>query len=200
MLEFLDENSIDESELNDLLKEYNQLAKAMDQRLVRLEQASKEKGFSSVLNFAYQKAMKSIEKWSGPGANRFNRNTPKTAQGLRGKISDMLRFKEYKSSTKAGIKRTYKDVAKTTNNKYGTNLKWDKLEDLYTSSEWEWLKNKFGSDTAMKIIAQIENNRVYITKMIEEHQQVDFQLENNKVNDGIIEALDKYGLDLVNLY
>ncbi len=184
----------------DLLKEYKKLAKQADQRLVRLESAAKEKGFSNVLNFAYQKAMKSIEKWSGGGATRFNRNTPGKAQSLRAKIADIKTFLGYRSSTKAGIKRTYKQVAKSTNQKYGTDLSWDKLEDLYNSSEWEWLESQYGSDTAIRAIGQITENKDYLEKALKERDQVDFQIENAKVKEAVEAAVGKYGLDLVNLY
>ena len=184
----------------DLLKEYTKLAKQADQRLVRLESAAKEKGFSNVLNFAYQKAMKSIERWSGGGAKRFNRNTPEKAQSLRAKIADIKQFLGYKSSTKAGIKRTYKQVAKSTNQKYGTDLTWDKLEDLYNSSEWEWMEAQYGSDTAMRAIGQINENQDYLENAIKKHEQVDFQIGNAKVKEAVEASIEKYGLDLVNLY
>ena len=187
-------------DLSDLKREYTKLAKRADQRLVRLENAPGEKGLSNILKFGYQKAMKMIERWSGSGAKRFNQNMPTTEKRLRAKIADMERFLKYKSSTRAGIKKVYKQVANTTNELYNTKLTWDKLEDLYESEIWKKLVETYGSDTAIRMIGQVDQNKDYFKQALKNHEQIDFQVEDDKVQEAIEESLDKYGLDLVNLY
>ena len=45
---------------NAMLAERNRLAKALNQRMVRLERYSKRQGLSEILKFAYQKAQQYI--------------------------------------------------------------------------------------------------------------------------------------------
>ena len=47
------------------LQYYKRLAKVADQRLVRLEQLSKQEGFEKVTRFAYERAMRDLELYGG---------------------------------------------------------------------------------------------------------------------------------------
>ena len=186
--------------MSSLMKEYRQLAKQADQRLVRLEKLSDKKGFENVLEHAYSRAMKSIEKWSGSGASRFNRKPPATEAGLRSKISDIKRFLGMSSSSKAKIKRNYMKRADKINEQYGTDITWEDLDDLFESEQWEKLAKEYGSKTAMKVIGQIQDNKDYIKNKLESGKKVNFNLKNKKVGQAVEETIAKYGIDVIDMF
>lgn len=188
------------SDLSSLKAQYKTLAAAADKRLQRLEAFSKEKGYKNIKNFAYRKGIQFAERMFGSGATRFSRKTPDNKNRLRSMIADLQKFMEYKTGTKTGIKKMYKQVVNTTNAKYGTALTVDKLEDFYNSSKWQWLEAQYHSDKAIQVVGQIEQNKDYIRKMLEDHKQVDFQLDDRAVEEAIEAAIEKYGLDVVDLY
>lgn len=188
------------TDLSSLKSEYKTLAAAADKRMQRLETLSTQKGFKNIKSFAYSKGIKFAERMFGSGATRFSRKVPDNKSTIRSMISDLQKFMQYKTGTKSGIKKMYKQVAATTNEKYGTDLTIDKLEDFYNSSKWKWLEGKYGSDIAITVVGEIEQNKDYIKKMLENHEQVDFQLDDRAVEQGIKAAIEKYGLDVVDLY
>lgn len=103
---------------------YHRIAKVADQRLVRLEQLSKEKGFEGVTEYAYRNAQKALDVWGG---NRFNTKMPESANLRNEKIADMIHFIESKTSTKGGIVNTYEKRAATMKKNYGLDITWQKL-------------------------------------------------------------------------
>ena len=141
--------------LNDL---YRRLAKVADQRLVRLEKLSSEEGFNTATKWAYARAQKDIQKYSGAGATRFNTKPPENEAQLKAKINDMRAFISAPSSTKTGIVSVYKKKAETTNKRYGTNFTWEDIAKLYISGQGKKLeKDVAASKTLMKAIARIQN-------------------------------------------
>ena len=60
-----------------LQKEYKQLAKRADQRLVRIEKLVNDPLYANVDKFAYARAKKDIEHIFGAGNNRFNKKLDK---------------------------------------------------------------------------------------------------------------------------
>ena len=185
--------------MSSLMKEYRQLAKQADQRLVRLEQLTDKKGFERILEHAYARAMKSIEHWT-PGAKRFNRKPPTTEEGLRSKISDIKRFLGMKSSSKAKIKKNYIERAEKINEDYGTNITWEDLDDLFESEQWEKLAKEYGSKTAAKVVGQIQDNKDYIKKKLESGEKAAFNLKNKKVGKAVEKTISKYGIDVVDMF
>lgn len=111
---------------------YRRLAKQADQRLVRLEAASHDTGFKKIKNWAYKKAIKDIEHWSGAGSMRFNTKPPETKQQLEAKIHDIRAFLEAPTSTKSGVLQTYKKRAASINKTIpGANFTWEDLAKVF---------------------------------------------------------------------
>ena len=155
------------------LQHYRRIAKVADQRLVRLEKLSSEQGYKNVLKWSYKKAQKEINYYTGknqkiaqtsrqltymkkagvlPG--RFNTKPPETngkldINKLEGKIARIQEFLERPTSAKGTITEVYRDRAKTLNQKWYLNLKWQDLADFFESDAYKNLAQKYGSDTIL---------------------------------------------------
>ena len=142
------------SEYQALLQEYRKLAKKADQRLVRLEKLSTEKGFANVKQWAYKRAVQDAMMWGAKETKpRFNIAPPKHLSSLRAKIHDIEHFLyETKTSTKKDIMQSFVSKANTINEKYGTNLTWSDVATLFESTAFKKLDKKFGSAVALKAI------------------------------------------------
>lgn len=136
---------------------YRRLAKVADQRLVRLEQLKGQENYENAWKWAYQRAQKDIEKWSGTDAKRFNVAPPKDKGQLKAKINDIKAFLGSQTSTKQGITKVYQKRANTFNKKYGTNLSWEDLAEYYGKKINEKLEAKMASEVANKAIAVISS-------------------------------------------
>lgn len=188
-------------EYDALVRQYKSLAKKADQRLVRLEQLSKQKGFRNVTKWAYARAMKDIKYWSGSEATRFNRDIPRNINSLKARISDVKHFLEQTTtSTKRGIMKTFKKRADTINKKYGTDFKWDDVADFYESKEWNDMDRGYGSETAMQSLGEIKKNEKAIKKSLKKGERPVLRIENKKVADAVNDILNKYGESIYSLY
>ena len=192
------------AEYDALVKEYKKLAKRADQRLVRLEEAQRSGTIKNALHFAYQTAMKSIRKWSGENANRFNRKPPTRIDSLRAKIRDIERFLGKASSRVGGIKKQYIDASKTMNKNFGTNFTAKDLIKFFESPEWEKYGNgensAFGYDTYVTAIGILQDNEKELVKALKKHEPINLDIDNDKVSDAVGKLLDQYGLDFKQLY
>lgn len=130
---------------------YKRLAKVADQRLVRLEKLSQEKGFEGVEEYAYRSAQKALDVWGG---KRFNTKMPESANLRNEKIADMIHFIESKTSTKSGIVGTYEKRAKTLSDKYGLDVGWKELGKIMEAFQDE---SSHGSPTKIKAIGIIND-------------------------------------------
>ena len=138
------------------LKYYRRLAKVADQRLVRLEELSKQKEFKRVKKFAYSKARKDIIKYN-KNQKRWNTKPPEDPRILREKIMDIKSFIESVTSTKGGIVETYQKRAETLNQKYGTNFKWQDLADYFGKNQADrFAMLPGGSGTKLQAIGLIQ--------------------------------------------
>lgn len=150
-------------------KYFKRLAKAADQRLVRLEKLAKQKDFEAVTKFAYARAMRDINVYN-PGGSRFNTAIQKDFEGkldrriLRERTADVLHFLGAETSTKSGIIKDYSQRADTFNRKYGTNMTWRDLAEYFNKAQNVKLERQgLASKTALRaigIIQQIEKNIV----------------------------------------
>lgn len=147
---------------------YRRLAKAADQRLVRLEALAHEENYRNVKEWSYKRAMNDIKKWSGEGATRFNTKLPGQLRAgepltysdkvqIQSKIRDIKTFLEAPTSTKKGITETYKKRADTLNQRYGTSFNWEHLGNFFESKTWEKIDSTYGSKTKMKSIGTIRS-------------------------------------------
>ena len=136
---------------------YRRIAKVADQRLVRLERLAEQPGYGNATQWAYKRAIRDIESWSGEDAKRFNTKPPENVNQLRAKINDIKTFLGSESSTKSGISSTYKQRVSTLNSNYGTTYQVDDLQKLFSSSLWKKMETKgYDSDTIMKAIGYIQ--------------------------------------------
>ena len=175
---------------------YRRLAKQADQRLVRLEQLSSKSGYENVNKYAYARAMRDIKQWSGEDATRFNMKPPKNANSLRAKIADIRTFLEAPTSTKAGIEVVYKNKADTLNEKYGTNFEWSDLANYFDEAKNSKSDSKYGSDTMLKAVAEIQKQSDTIAKQIKQHKKKHITVDNPRLQDAIDDILADRGLNI----
>lgn len=133
--------------------EYKKLARKADSRLRAIEKYAGQKYYKGIERYAYARAMRDIELWSGSGKKRFDTKPPDSLQGIRAKINDIKTFLESPTSTKAGVTEIYKKRADTINKEYGTNLTWQEIADYYTSTAHERAAELYGSKTELMVFA-----------------------------------------------
>lgn len=199
---------------------YRRLAKAADQRLDRLEDYGKQEHYKPALQWAYQRAKRDIATWDKRAGiskelPRFNRAMPKTDEGLMSKISDMRQFLESATSTKEGITAVYEQRAKTINEGrtdpvtgkkiggYGTNFTWEDMAKFYESEEAKRWNEKFGSKTALRVIATLQKNKEIIMKDMENVKMKNIKVDGkNKrlIKAKVKEALQDNQLDIASLF
>ena len=176
----------------DLEAEYKRLAKRADQRLVRLEELAKQKGFEKVTQYAYRVAMRDIRSWSGSEAKRFNTKAPKNTAQLKAKIADIKKFLESVTSTKTGIKKSYDTRVKSFNKKYGTDFSSDELAEFFRSTLYKKMDNKIkASDTIFRAIAEIQANEKQVKEAIAEHKPVHISVDDMQVQD-VVDRFTRY--------
>lgn len=181
---------------------YRRLAKAADQRLVRIEGASHENHFRGVKKWAYKSAMRNVKKWSGQDATRFNTKPPEDPEKMMAKIKDMQAFIESATSTKAGIKEFYMKRTKTVNKKYGTNFTWEELATYYESEQNDLWDSIYGSKTALRTIAAIQENADKIIPKIKEAKEKNMKISdlNESANENWLDLDTESSLILQNVY
>lgn len=173
---------------------YRRLAKQADQRLVRLEQLSRKEGYANVDKYAYARAMKDIKQWSGEKATRFNMKPPKNANSIKAKIADIRTFLEAPTSTKAGVESVYKRRAESLNEKYGTSFDWTDLANYFDEAKNSKSDSKYGSDTMLKAVAEIQKQSETIAKQIKQHKKKHITVDNPRLQDAIDDILADKGL------
>ena len=173
------------------LQYYKRLAKAADQRLVRLEKLSQQEGFKGVKQYAYARAMYDISIY-GKG-KRFNTALPKDEETgeidrriMKERIMSMRDFLTSVTSTKAGIQETYVARVNTINEKYGTQYTWQQFADFIRSSYGKKTMKKVDSDLVLKAIAKVQQARKMLDEM-ENNKQVSSE---NPINDLAIKFLE----------
>lgn len=185
----------------DLLKEYRQLAKRADQRLVRLEQAAQQPGYSNATKWAYRAAQKDIRKWGGENAKRFNIAPPATNRELQAKIDDIKIFLESKTSTKKGITAVYKKTSNTFNQKYGTNFTNKSFTKFWDSGFGDKIKSNYGSETAFKALGKITLRADKIVKAIKEtDKNVKIETGDKIIDEIISQMIKDNGKDILDFF
>ena len=98
-----------------------------------------------------------------------------------------------------GIEGVYNERVKKLNDKYGTNFNWETLAKYYEDGTAEKLAAKYGSKTALRIIAQIQKKPdeviLELSKVDERRIKTDNPFLSKKVN----EVLNEYGTDIESL-
>ena len=182
------------------LQYYKRLAKVADQRLVRLEQLSKQEGFEKVTRFAYERAMRDLELYGG--GKRFNTKPPLNADGtvdnrlLSEKLADMRSFLSSVTSTKQGIVSVYTERAKTFNTQFGTNYSWQDLADFYQSGDADKALQAASSATVQKAIGKIQHAKEQMLKEMNKNAKVTLDKEDKIVYKKAMELLKSDTLNL----
>ena len=182
------------------LQYYKRLAKVADQRLVRLEQLSKQEGFEKVTRFAYERAMRDLELYGG--GKRFNTKPPLNADGtvdnrlLSEKLADMRSFLSSVTSTKQGIVSVYTERAKTFNAQFGTNYSWQDLADFYQSGDADKALQAASSATVQKAIGKIQHAKEQMLKEMNKNAKVTLDKEDKIVYKKAMELLKSDTLNL----
>ena len=190
----------------DLIKEYNRLATAIDKRQERLRNLSKQKGFEHVKEWAYAKTNRILRTWFGPDAKSFRRKPPMKngkvdTKLLTRRIKEMQGIMKLKSGTKRGILDVYKKRADTLNTNHpGANFKWTDLADLFESGEYEKNSERYGSDTYVTAVGILKENEKDILKALKKKKDVNLHIEDEKVSEAVDNLLSKYGKKFTDLY
>ena len=183
---------------NELEKIYRTLAKAADQRLVRLEAYEHDKDFKTATKWAYARAMHDIERWSGTEANRFNTAPPASDEKLISKIQDIKHFLESPSSTKSGIVTIYKNKADSLNKSMRLldpnwkDMKWQDLAGYFESSLYKKMDLTYGSDVILQVINAIKKNNKKIKKDLEANRDIVVNVEDEVLQATIDNVLEEY--------
>ena len=148
---------------------YRRLAKAADQRLVRLEKLQGEDEFKSVTSYAYRKAMENINFYT-PGGARFNTAAPADSRLLKEKIMDIRSFLEAPTSTKQGIIETYIKRTETFNKTNGTSFTWQELATYLEKYPHGKMKG-FGYETSIKAVGIIQREMKKLTVDVKSTQE-----------------------------
>lgn len=144
--------------------EYKKLARKADRRLRAIEAYSNDEFYRGIKKYAYARAIRDIELWSGEGSKRFDTKPPESLEGIRAKINDIKTFLEAPSSTKTGITNIYKKRAQTINERYGTKFTWQDIAKYYTSAAHEKAAEMYGSKTELLAFAS-EINKIDVNKI-----------------------------------
>lgn len=193
-------------------KFYRRIVDTANHRLLEIERMSSKKGYEEVTQYAYKKALYDIRTLFGDDVKRFRaskfpkddlRNAPKY-------INSVLRFLEMPTSTKVGIQNVYQKRANTINERYGSNISWGTVANLFQSSLYKKLDSKYGSKTAVKVIAQYQKNKKEVQKYLKDisdskkkskkvADDISVQVDDRHLEDTVNEVLKEYGTDISKL-
>ena len=180
---------------------YRTLAKAADQRLVRLEGYAYEENMKNATRWAYARAQFDIKQWSGEGAKRFNTAPPTSDTHLEHKIADIKRFLQSESSTKKGIIGTLQKRADTLNQKYHTNFRWDEVGRFFNSKLYKKLEDINGSKTILKILAVLHEKKNDVIKAIKDNNERELDLSDQDLVDiKVAETIAEYGAEVLEYF
>ena len=182
------------------LKEFRTLAKRADQRLREIERYADRSGFENMTNWAYKKAMRDIQYWSGEGKTTFNRDAPTSLKQLRAKTRDIQEFLNAPTSTMTGTKEMYQNRADILNKRYGTSFSWEDLGDVFDRKEENEFYQKFGGKTYLKAVDYLKNNEEKIMKGLMSRENITIRTGNRKVNTAVNQLLDEYGIQFGELF
>lgn len=171
---------------------YRQIAKAADARLLKLERLSKKKGYGNVLQFAYRVAQYDITAMFGEDVKRFNRKQPDDLRTIYKNIRNVLHFLSLPSSTRSGIDATYSKRAETINKKYGTNVDWVTIANLFQSTLYKKLSSKYASKTALRAIGLLQQKEPDIVKALKKNESISIVIPQD-ASENVIHEKGKKG-------
>lgn len=185
---------------------YKRLATTADKRMQRLEALAQREMYKDVLNWSYRVAVQDIKKWSGENHSRWLTKPPEDPEKLLAKVSDLQKFLEAPTSSKASIDKFTKKALRTITAKYGDGYEFTSsdLHRLYQRGNATAWNSKFGSKTALKVIATIKkmsrSSAYKLKKAIKEGKEVDIDAADSEVADAVKTALKDDNLKINQLY
>lgn len=183
---------------------YKRLAKVADQRLVRLEALSHEKGFRSVKDWSYSTAMDDIKKFLPAGDPRraasdyLRFNTKVTADNVNERTADVIKFLQKPTSNRRDIVKFYKKRADSINKNANTNFTWQQLADFFENEKVKEFigTKKYDSGDTLRVYNSFNAGEVKISKPdadIPEHETK--KQREARLNQELKEALEKGELE-----
>lgn len=139
-----------EAEVKPMLQEANM-------KLLNLEMLAKDPDYAGIEQFAYRQAMQAIKEIRGEEYRRFN--MPKNIHKLEKTKREIEKFLDRPTSSKKGIEALYEKNAAFLNEKFGGRVSWQKMGQILQAAEFEQMKEKFESKTAMIAMKHIYKNR-----------------------------------------
>lgn len=183
-----------------LMQAYRRLAKQADQRLVRLEAASREKGYEGILTYSYGLAAHDAAAYgSDLSRPRFNIAPPPTEKQLQAKVNDIIRFLNSPTSTKSGVTAMYKKRTETLNKKYGTNFTWQEAGRFFEEKKDSFNKD-WNSSLILKSIGKMQKSAEKIRSEMAASADAHKVVSDAKINDAIYEKLKSNGIDAASLF
>ena len=202
----------------ELRKEYVKLAKRADQRMLRLERLSELPGFRHVKEWAYAKAAKMIEVYTGYRGDkpRFNRQIPKDEKKLMHYLGEVKNFLyNMKTTTKKDIKNVYQRRVDTLNESMRIaspdwkDITLNDLDKVAESGLLDGLKGRYGSDTTFDVISTLERNGKQLKNAIKEAEEKHISIKDTDamqdlnlslpLEDAINNELEQYGLSIFDM-
>lgn len=184
---------------------YKRIAKVADQRLVEIENLANKKGYEHVEQWAYKNAMREIRGIFGDNAKRFNRKLPDDLRVVYKDINRVMEFLNAPTSSKQGIDEVYGKRADTINRKYGTNVNWETIGNIYNSTLYKKTDtNGYGSKTCVKAIGIIQANKRQIAKVLKGHEDdrkkvISFQVSDSELERTVNNMLQYYKTDVLKI-
>lgn len=143
---------------DDLLSEYKTLAGRANKRMERLEKAGMTTG--SAYKAGARSASKIKASSGGTGSKfRFPTKRPADVKELRSRMNAVQDFLNDQTSTPAGVRKVGAKIGGTLKNKYGIDMSSEQIKATFDGALWSKLNNRFGSGTAVKIIAELQKSK-----------------------------------------
>jgi hypothetical protein len=141
-------------------------------KLLNLERLAKDPQFAGIEQFAYRQAMQAIKEIRGAEYKRFN--MPKNIHKLEKTERELEKFLSRPTSSKKGVLELYEKNAEALNERFGSRFSWQKMGAFLQAAEFEDMKEKFESKTAMIAMKQIYKHRrtgkKKFIQMLEKHE------------------------------
>lgn len=176
-------------------QEFMKLAHRADQRLLRLERLEREAYYSSVTEYAYKGAQRSISDLGG--GRRFRSLKIESEDDLMKARASVTQFLKAPSSTKRGITSVYKKRAESFNatmraqDSSWQDMTWQELADA-----WDYIENtkdgKFGYRSIMKAFNKVKQyGPKEAAKELKAGSNIVKRIASNKVEEAVLENIIK---------
>lgn len=179
----------------ELLQEYRVLRDRANERLRALEKLSSDPEYENVLGYAYRLAARDIKELGIGDADKVRYRTPTNTNKLESAIKRVQNFLDMPTSTKTGIKSTYKTSATNFNKGFGTNFTWQELKSFTDSVDWDKLKAEKSYNVLKKVIRGITQNKITSQDIAEAAAKHKILVGVDKVTSDWTKRLAEQGLD-----